>query len=111
MAKYVSQCIVCQQVKAEHQKSAGLLQPLPIPEWKWDNISMDFVSGLPRTVKGCDAIWVVVDRLTKSAHFLPIKKTYPLNRLAKLYVEEMVRLHGVPSSIVSDQDPHFTSHF
>ena len=72
---------------------------------------MDFVSGLPRTVKGYDAIWVVVDRLTKSTHFLPIKKTYPLNHLAKLYVEEVVRLHGVPSSIVSHRDPRFTSHF
>ena len=100
MAKYVSRCAVCQQVKAEHQKPTGLLQPLPILEWKWDNIFMDFVSGLSRMAKAYDAIWVIVDRLTKLAHFLPIKKTYPLSRLAKLYVEEVMRLHGVPSSIV-----------
>ena len=66
---------------------------------------MDFVSGLPRTMKGHDAIWVIVDYLTKSIDFLPIKKTYPLSHLVKLYMEEVVRLHGVPSSIVSDQDP------
>ena len=88
----------------KYQKPTGLLQPLPILEWKWDNISMDFVSVLPRTTKGYDAIWVIVDRLTKSAHFLPIKKTYSLSRLVKLFVKEVVRLHGVPFSIVSDRD-------
>jgi len=70
VANYVSQCSVCQQVKAEHQKPASLLLPLPIPEWKWDNIAMDFVMGLPKTSRGYDCIWVIVDRLTKSAHFL-----------------------------------------
>ena len=111
VANYVSQCSVCQQVKAEYQKPAGLLLPLPIPEWKWDNIAMDFVMGLPRTSKGYDSIWVIVDHLTKSAHFLPIKKTYPLSRFARIYIEEIVKLHGVPASIVSDRDPQFTSHF
>jgi len=72
---------------------------------------MDFITGLPRTSKGHDAIWVIVDRLTKSAYFLPIKKTFPLNQLAKLYIEEVVRLHGIPTSIVSDRDPRFTSRF
>uniref|UniRef100_A0A2N9HS09 Reverse transcriptase domain-containing protein n=1 Tax=Fagus sylvatica TaxID=28930 RepID=A0A2N9HS09_FAGSY len=90
---------------------SGLLQPLPIPEWKWENISMDFVCGLPRTSKNHDAIWVVVDRLTKSAHFIPIRMNYSLDKLAELYVNEIVRLHGVPVSIVSDRDPRFTSRF
>lgn len=111
VAEFISRCLICQQVKAEHQRPAGLIQSLPIPIWKWDDISMDFVTGLPRTSRGHDTIWVIVDRLTKSAHFLPIKKTFPLNRLAQLYIGEIVRLHGVPSSIVSDRDPRFTSHF
>ena len=97
--------------KIEHQKPSGLMQPLAIPEWKWDSISMDFVSGLPRTNKNFEAIWVIVDRLTKSAHFIPIRMDYPLERLAELYIEKIVRLHGIPSSIVSDRDPRFTSKF
>ena len=88
-----------------------MLQPLDVPEWKWDSVSMDFVVGLPRTPKGLDAIWVIVDRLTKSAHFIPIKIRYSLKRLDGLYVSEIVRLHSVPSSIVSDRDPRFTSRF
>ena len=86
-------------------------QPLPIPVWKWDKITMDFVIGLPRTRRQHDAIWVIVDRLTKSAHFLPVSNDDPLDKLAQLYVEEIVRLHGVPISIVSDRDPRFTSRF
>ncbi|KAI5435711.1 hypothetical protein KIW84_022223 [Lathyrus oleraceus] len=97
--------------KIEHQKPSGLMQPLAIPEWKWDSISMDFVSGLPRTIKNFEAIWVIVDRLTKSAHFILIRMDYPLERLAELYIEEIVSLHGIPSSIVSDRDPRFTSKF
>ena len=103
---FVSRCLTCQQVKVEHQKPAGKIQPLPIPVWKWDKITMDFVTGLPRTRRQHDAIWVIVDRLTKSAHFLPDSNDYPLDKLAQLYVEEIVRLHGVPISIVSDQDPN-----
>ena len=76
IAEFVSQCLYCQQVKAEHQRLAGLLQPLPIPEWKWEHISMDFVIGLPKTQKGMDSIWVIIDRLTKSAHFLPVKTSF-----------------------------------
>ena len=86
IAEFVSKCLTCQQVKIEHQKPSGLLHPLSIPEWKWESISMDFVMGLPRTQSSFDAIWVIVDRLTKSAHFLPIKATYPLEKLAKLYL-------------------------
>ncbi|XP_052193962.1 uncharacterized protein LOC127802284 [Diospyros lotus] len=106
VAELVSRCLVCQQVKAEHQRPAGLIQSLPIPIWKWDDISMDFVTRLPRTSRGHDTIWVIIDRLTKSAYFLPIKKTFPLNRLAQLYIGEIVRLHGVPSSIVSNLIPN-----
>ena len=111
IANFVSRCLTCQQVKAEHQKPAGKIQLLPIPVWKWEMITMDFVTGLPRTQRQHDAIWVIVDRLTKSAHFLPINVEDSLEKLAQLYVDEIVRLHGVPVSIVSDRDPRFTSRF
>ena len=111
IAQFVARCLTCQQVKIEHQRPSGLLQPLSIPQWKWEQISMDFVSGLPRTRRDHDSIWVIVDRLTKSAHFLAIKTTYSLSRLARLFVDEIVRLHGAPVSILSDRDPQFTSRF
>ncbi|KAL4032914.1 hypothetical protein IC575_005997 [Cucumis melo] len=111
VAEFVSRCLVCQQVKAPRQKPAGLLQPLSIPEWKWENVSMDFITGLPRTLRGFTVIWVVVDRLTKSAHFVPGKSTYTAGKWAQLYMSEIVRLHGVPVSIVSDRDARFTSKF
>ena len=111
VAEFVAQCLTCQQVKAEHQRPAGLLTPLLVPEWKWEHISMDFIVGLPRVLKGFDSIWVIVDRLTKSAHFLPVKSTYTMDQYAQLYVQEIVRLHGVPNAIVSDRDPKFTSAF
>ncbi|WVZ92669.1 hypothetical protein U9M48_038715 [Paspalum notatum var. saurae] len=111
IARYVARCDVCQKVKAEHQKPAGLLQPLPIPIWKWDEIGMDFVIGLPRTPKGNDAIWVIIDRLTKTAHFLPVRTTYNGAKLAQLYIENVVKLHGIPSRIVSDRGTQFTSKF
>ncbi|KAI4304520.1 hypothetical protein MLD38_040016 [Melastoma candidum] len=111
VAQYVSRCLTCQRVKIEHRRSGGELQPLPIPEWKWDEIAMDFVTNLPRTVQGFDSVWVIVDRLTKSAHFIPISVTYSVAKLAKLYVKEVIRLHGVPSVIVSDRDARFTSRF
>ena len=111
IASFVSRCLTCQQVKAEHQKPEGKIQLLPILVWKWENITMDFVTGLPRTQRQHDAIWVIVDRLTKSAHFLPINVEDSLEKLAKLYVDEIVRLHEVPISIVSDRDPRLTSRF
>ncbi|KAL0556807.1 hypothetical protein IC582_005324 [Cucumis melo] len=111
VAEFVSRCLVCQQVKAPRQKPAGLLQPLSIPEWKWENVSMDFITGLVRTLRGFTVIWVVVDRLTKSAHFVPGKSTYTASKWAQLYMSEIVRLHGVPVSIVSDRDARFTSKF
>ena len=111
IATYVSKCLTCQLVKAERVRKGGLLQPLKVPEWKWEHITMDFGTGLPKTRKGNDAIWVIVDRLTKSAHFLPIKITDSIDVLSKMYLKEIVRLHGVPVSIVSDRDARFTSRF
>ena len=98
-------------MKAEHQKPSGKLQSLPIPEWKWEGTTMDLVVGLPRSRDGYDSIWVIVDRLTKSAHFLPVKVTYYIAKLAKLYVKHIVCLHGVPVSIISDRSSVFTSRF
>nr|GEZ09874.1 retrotransposon protein, putative, Ty3-gypsy subclass [Tanacetum cinerariifolium] len=107
VATFVSRCLICLQVKIEHQRASGLLQPLDIHVWKWDEKSMDFVTGLPQTQRRHDAIWVVEDRLTKSAHFLPIRKDYSVSKLAETFQQEIVRLHGTPSAIVSDRDPHF----
>ena len=111
VAEFVASCLTCQQVKIEHQKPTGLLQELPLPEWKWDRIAMDFVVGLPRTLKGYDSIWVIVDRLTKSAHFIPIKTTYSVAQYAQIYIQNIVSLHGVPISIISDRGTQFTSRF
>ena len=110
VADYISRCLTCQQVKAVRRHPAGLLQPLEVSEWKWEHVTMDFVCGLPRTRQKHEAIWVIVDRLTKSAHFLPMNMTDSYVRLSRLYVHEIVRLHGVPASIVFDRDPRFTSH-
>ena len=111
VTEFVGKCLTCQQVKAEHQLPSGLLQPVKIPLWKWERVTMDFVSGLPLTPSKKDSIWVIVDRLTKSAHFIPVHTDFSLQKLAKLYVAEIVRLHGVPVSIISDRDPRFTSRF
>ncbi|GKA48278.1 putative reverse transcriptase domain-containing protein, partial [Tanacetum coccineum] len=83
-------------VKAEHQRPSGLLQQPEIPDWKWDNITMDFITKLPRTKNGHDTIWVIVDRLTKSAHFLVIREDYSMEKMARLYIDEIVARHGVP---------------
>ncbi|KAJ9546700.1 hypothetical protein OSB04_019243 [Centaurea solstitialis] len=101
----------CTEVKAEHQRPHGKLQPLEIPVWKWEQITMDLITKLPKTPRGFDAIWVIVDRLTKSAHFLPIQESSSADKLADIFVREIVRLHGVPVSIVSDRDTRFTSRF
>ncbi|KAA0040652.1 pol protein [Cucumis melo var. makuwa] len=99
VADFVSRCLVCQQVKAPRQHPAGLLQPLSVPGWKWESVSMDFITGLPKTLKGYTVIWVVVDRLTKSAHFVPGKSTYTASKWGQLYMTEIVRLHGVPDLV------------
>ena len=96
IAYYISCCNVCNLVKAERQKPAGMLQPLEVPFWKWEEISMDFIVGLPKSSRGNDSIWVIVDRLTKVSHFIPVKTTYRTDQLAQLYLNRIVRLHGVP---------------
>ena len=111
VSEFVTKCLVCQRVKAEHQVPSGLLQPIRIPEWKWDRITMDFVVGLPLTGRKHDSVWVVVDRLIKSAHFLLVRTDYSLDKLAELYIKEIVRLHGIPISIISNRDLRFTSRF
>ena len=108
---FVRRCLTCQQVKSEHQKPAGLLQPLEVAEWKWEHVTMDFVTHLPRTPQRHEVVWVIVDRLTKSTHFLTVRMTFTLERFFRLYIREIVRLHGVPVSIVLDRDPRFTTHF
>ena len=103
--------MVCQKVKAEHQVSSGLLQSIRIPEWKCYRITMDFVVGLPLIGRKYDSVWVVVDRLTKSVHFLPVRTDYSLDKQAELYISEIVRLHEIPISMISDKDMRFTSRF
>ncbi|GJR19892.1 reverse transcriptase domain-containing protein [Tanacetum coccineum] len=111
IAEYVSKCLTCSRVKAECQKPSGLLVQPEIPMWKWERITMDFVTKLPKTSTGHDAIWVIVDRLTKSSHFIPIRATDSMETLTRLYIKEIVSRHGVPISIISDRDSHFTSRF
>ncbi|GKF17866.1 putative reverse transcriptase domain-containing protein [Tanacetum coccineum] len=98
IATYVSKCLTCARVKAKHQRPLGLLVQPEIPEWKWDNIMMDFITKLPKSSQGFDTIWVIVDRLTKSAHFLPIRENDPLDKLARLYLNRIVARHGIPAS-------------
>jgi hypothetical protein len=95
IAEYIAKYDVCSRVKAEHQKPTGLLQPLKVQDWKWDQIGMDFITGLPRAKSGYDSIWIVVDCLTKIAHFIPVKTTYTSAKLADLYMKRIVCLHGV----------------
>ena len=111
MALYVNKCLTCVRIKAKHQKPYGLLQQPEILEWKWEQISMDFVTKLPRTKKGHDSIWVIVDRLTKFVHFLPMREDFGMERLAQLYINEIIMRHEVPISIISDRDIPFTSRF
>ncbi|GKA96561.1 putative reverse transcriptase domain-containing protein [Tanacetum coccineum] len=111
IATYVSKCLTCSKVKAEHQRPSGLLQQPEVPEWKWDKITMDFITKLPKMKSGHDTIWVIVDRMTKSAHFLAMREDYSTKRLAKLYIDEIVARHGVPVSNISDRDGRFTSRF
>jgi hypothetical protein len=111
ITEYVAICDSYERIKAEHQRPISLLQPSQIPQWKWDEIGMDFIVGLPRTRAGYDSIWVVVDCLTKAAHFIPVKTTYNSAVLAELYMSRIVCLHGVPKKIVSDRRTQFTSHF
>ncbi|GJZ79332.1 putative reverse transcriptase domain-containing protein [Tanacetum coccineum] len=111
ITEYVSKCLICLKVKAEHQRPSGLLYQPEIPVWKWEGIAMDFVTKLHRTSSGHDIIWVIVDRLTKSAHFIPIREDYKMDRLARLYLNEIVARCGVPISIISGRNSRFTSSY
>ena len=99
VVRFVASCLECQLVKAEHRHPAGLLQPHVIPESKWEVISMDFIVGLPMTARRHDSIFLVVDTLTKSAHFVTVKTTYQAPEIARVFINEVVRLHGVPHKI------------
>ncbi|GKD18544.1 putative reverse transcriptase domain-containing protein [Tanacetum coccineum] len=90
IATYVSKCLTCLKVKAEHQRPSGLVQQPDIPKWKWDKITTDFITKLPKMKSGHDTIWVIVDRLTNSAHFLAMREDYSMERLARLYIDEIV---------------------
>jgi hypothetical protein len=111
IAKYVSECDICQRVKASHLKTAGILQPLPIPCWKWEDIGMDFIVGLPNTSRRHDSIWVIVDRLTKTAHFVPVHTTCNAKTYAEIYLDQIVHLHGIPKTIISDRGAQFVTRF
>ncbi|XP_073273259.1 uncharacterized protein [Primulina huaijiensis] len=111
ISHFVAKCLTCQQVKAERMRPGGMLHSLEVPQWNWEHIAMDFVTHIPRSNHGCDAIWVIVDRLSKSAHFIPYDRTCTYMKMAKLYIDHIVKLHGVPVTIVSDRDPRFASKF
>jgi hypothetical protein len=104
IACYLAMCDTCRRVKAIHMKIAGPLQSLPIPTWKWEDISMDFIVGLPRTAKGFDFIWVIIDRLTKIAHFLPVKVKYPVITYAELYIAHILSLYRIPKQLCQTVD-------
>jgi hypothetical protein len=111
IAKYVLECDTCHRMKAIHLKSAGVLQPLSIPTWKWDDISMDFIVGLPLTARKKDSIWVIVDRLTKTAHFIAVHTTYSVQKYAEVHMDQIVRLYGFSKTIISDRGTHFVARF
>jgi hypothetical protein len=111
IAKYVSKCDTCQRIKASHLKVAGTLQPLPIPSWKWEDLSMDFIVGLPNTSWHHDSIWVIMDRLTKTSHLLPVHTTHKAEKYAAIYIDQIVRLHEIPMTIVSNRGAPFVARF
>jgi hypothetical protein len=111
IAKYVAECDTCYRMKASHLKSAGVLQPLSISMWKWDDISMDYIVSFPLTARKKDSIWVIVDRLTKTAHFMAVHTTYSVQQYADLYMDQIVSLHGIPKTIISDIGTQFVSRF
>jgi hypothetical protein len=111
VARYVSECDTCRKVNADYMKPGGLLQPLSIPDWKWDDISMDFIVGLPMTARKFDSIWVIVDRLSKSAHFIPVNTKYRVEKYAEIYIAHVLCLHGVLKMIISDRGSQFVVRF
>jgi len=111
IAKYVAECDTCQRVKDSQLKVAGTLHPLPIPSWKWEDISMDFIVGLPNTSQHHDSIWVIIDRLTKTTHFIPVHTTCNAKRYAEIYLDRIVCLHRVPKTIISDRGAQLIARF
>ena len=111
MARYIYQCLEYQKVKEEHKHHASRLHPFPMVEWKWNVVIIDFIKNLPRTLKQHDYIMVVVKKLTKLAHFIPIELTFKEYKIAEIYMKEISRLLDIPKEIVSDQHPKFTSNF
>ena len=111
VVEYITKCMEFQRVKVEHRHPAGLRQPLPIPEWKWDVVTIDFIMKLPWSSQQNDSIMVVVDKLTKATHFVPVKSTHKAANIAEIYMKDIARLHGIPKAIVSDRDSKFTSNF
>jgi hypothetical protein len=111
VAHYVSECHTCQKGKAGYTKPGGLLQPLSIPDWKWDDISMDFIVGLPMTARKFDSIWVIVNRLSKSSHFISVNTNYKVKKYAEIYIARVLCLHGVLKTIISDRGSQFVAHF
>src|SRR6266540_7481971 len=111
IARCIAECDVCQHVKADHLESAKQLQPLAVPSWKWEDIHMDSIVGLPRTKKGYDSIWVIIDRLTKTAHFILVNTIYWAKTYTELYIARIVCLHGIPKTITSDRGPQFVARF
>jgi hypothetical protein len=111
IAKYISECDTCRRIKADHLRPVKNLQPLSIPEWKWENICMDFIMGLPRTSRGYKSIWIIVDPLTKSAHFIHVATTYRVGQYTELYISHIVRYYGIPKIIISDRGSIFVAHF
>jgi hypothetical protein len=109
IAEYIARCMECQKVKDEHRHPKGLLQPFPIPEWKWEQVTMHFITRLPKTNKKHDSITVVVDKLTKVACFVPLKTTHKETNVANICMKYVEQLHCIPKTIVSDRDPKFTS--
>ena len=111
IVEYLNKCLECQQVKVEHRHPGGLMQPITVPKWKWEVISLDFITGLPRSKKHNDSIMVVVDRSSKSTHFIPMHSTYEMAQIADISMREIFRLHGIPKTVISNRDVNFTSAF
>ena len=111
IAEFVVQCLNCQQVKVGHQRPGGLAQNIKLPEWKWEMINMVLSTGIPRSRQKYDSIWVIVDRMTKSSHFRPVKTTHSVEDYAKSYIQEVVRFHGLSVSTISDRGAQFTTQF
>ena len=111
IAAYIRHCGACQRNKPINRSPAGLLQPLPTPDYNWEQVTMDLITGLPVTARGHDATYVVVDRLSKMLHFIPTTKTVTAPQLAQLFIDNIFRIHGLPKAIISDRDPRFTGHF